>query len=105
MYIYYIIFWKRFYIKASVTDGAGFIGSHVAEKLIVEEFEVCVLDDLSMGLEENLVGNVKFFNMNICDKNILSIFEKEQFDFVVHLAAQTSVNESVNNPYIDANII
>ena len=48
------------YRKALVTGGAGFIGSHLANKLINLGLEVVVLDDLSVGIKKNICSDVKF---------------------------------------------
>lgn len=90
--------------KVLVTGGAGFIGSHVVEKLICKNHSVCVIDDLSTGKRKNLPQHdkLKFFERNILDNSLHEIFEKEKPDFVVHLAAQVSVNNSVADPYADA---
>lgn len=90
--------------KVLVTGGAGFIGSHVVEKLISKNHSVCVIDDLSTGKQENLPqhGKLKFFERNIVEDSLNEIFEKEKPDFVIHLAAQVSVGNSIANPYDDA---
>lgn len=90
--------------KVLVTGGAGFIGSHVVENLLVKNHSVCVIDNLSTGKRENLPENekLKFFERNILDNSLNEIFEKEKPDFVIHLAAQVSVSNSVSDPYDDA---
>ncbi len=82
-------------MKVLVTGGAGFIGSHLVDRLINEDFEVIVLDNLSSGC----VGNVKmhmkekrfrFVKGDVRDKHVV---EKSlnSVDAVFHLAAITSV--------------
>lgn len=91
-------------MKILVTGGAGFIGSHVIEKLIKENCQVVVIDNLSTGLRENVFVNVKFIEMDICSADLLSVFENEHFDAVIHLAAQTMVPVSLERPDYDSQI-
>jgi UDP-glucose 4-epimerase len=91
-------------MKILVTGGAGFIGSHVIEKLIQENCQITVLDNLHTGLKENVPEGIEFIEMDICDKEVMSVFEVGQFDCVIHLAGQTMVDVSVKDPLMDANI-
>ena len=90
--------------KVLITGGAGFIGSHIVEKLIEKDYFVIVLDNFSSGSKENLPksDNLKLYCTNIEKDSLDSIFDTEKPDYVVHLAAQTSVNYSISNPYFDA---
>lgn len=91
-------------IKVLVTGGAGFIGSHVADRLIEEKYEVVIVDDLSTGFRENVNLKAKFYEVNICDKEkIEQIFETEKPDFINHHAAQMDVRKSTEDPVFDAN--
>lgn len=85
-------------MKCLVTGGAGFIGSHLADKLITKGHKVAVIDNLSNGKEENLNPKVKFYKTDIQDQKISQIFEKEKPDIVFHYAAQIDVRKSVENP-------
>jgi len=89
-------------MKILITGGAGFIGSHLVEKLLKENCQVLVLDNLHTGLRENLPQGVSLIEMDVRDENILAVFAKEKFDGVVHLAGQTMVNVSVDDPQFDA---
>ena len=83
-----------------VTGGAGFIGSHLVEKLIERGDQVVILDDLSTGAPQNLAtveGKVIFHNGNILDRPIIEKFVAE-CDYVVHLAAALGVLNIVNKP-------
>ena len=74
--------------KSLVTGGAGFIGSHVAEHLLLRGHDVTVLDDLSGGFTDNLVEGTRFIHGSINDvESVNSLFEQEEFDYVFHLAA------------------
>lgn len=92
--------------KVLITGGAGFIGSHIADKLSENNYSIVVLDNLSSGKEDNLqnYGNLKFYQVNVEKDDLEEIFENEKPDFVIHLAAQTSVNYSISNAYFDADM-
>ena len=75
-------------MKALVTGGAGFIGSHVAEELITAGHEIVVLDDLSGGFKENIPERAVFYEGSINDVTLLEkLFKEYRFDYVYHLAA------------------
>ena len=74
--------------KVLVTGGAGFIGSHVADELIERGYKVTILDDLSGGFKENVNPKAEFVQGSIVDHSLIDqLFNKENFDFVYHLAA------------------
>lgn len=91
-------------MKVLVTGGAGFIGSHLVEKLSEENCQVMVLDNLHTGLRENVPAGVALVELNVCDPQLLPLFETEKFDAVVHLAGQTMVNVSIDDPHYDAQV-
>ncbi len=75
-------------MKAIVTGGAGFMGSHVVDALLEKEVEVLVLDDLSGGFRENVSQQAEFVEASILDHDLInSLFEEHRFDYVFHLAA------------------
>ena len=87
-------------MKYLITGGAGFIGSHLVEKLIVRGDQVVVLDNLSTGLASNLSGikeKIVFEQGNILDKAVIDKLVSES-DYVVHLAAALGVLNIVNKP-------
>jgi len=87
-------------MKYLITGGAGFIGSHLAEKLITRGDQVVILDNLSTGSAINLFGikdEILFEEGNILDKKVIDKLVSES-DFVVHLAAALGVLNIVNNP-------
>ena len=90
--------------KVLITGGAGFIGSHIIEVLQKENCEITVLDNLHTGLRENVPNDIRLIEMDIRDKSVLNLFEQYQFDVVLHLAGQTMVNVSVDDPFYDADI-
>ena len=87
-------------MKYLITGGAGFIGSHLTEKLIARGDQVVILDNLSTGSASNLSGineKIKFEEGNILDKAIIDKLVAES-DYVVHLAAALGVFNIVNKP-------
>ncbi|NTU42002.1 MAG: NAD-dependent epimerase [Nitrospirales bacterium] len=119
--------------KVLITGAAGFIGSHLAERLLERGDEVVGLDNIndyydvrlkysrlekagitkeSIGCnssaESSKYGKYRLVNLNLEDReNVLRLFETERFDCVVNLAAQAGVRYSLVNPYayIDSNIL
>lgn len=89
-----------------ITGGAGFIGSHLVELLssFPNEYKIIVVDNLSTGRLENLPANIEFFKCDIREKELEDIFKTKNINTVIHLAAQTMVSYSINNPDIDADI-
>jgi len=88
--------------KVLVTGGAGFIGSHVVDRLVTEGFDVRVIDDLSNGRLENIQGHlnsgkVEFVKGNICDPAFVTKSLKD-VSSVAHFAALISVPLSIKNP-------
>ncbi len=88
--------------RALVTGGAGFIGSHVADRLLKEGFDVHVLDDLSAGFRRNLPSHAVFHQLDINTKSASELVEDTEFDVIVHSAAQMDVRASVADPVFDA---
>ncbi len=87
-------------MKYLVTGGAGFIGSHLVEKLIARGDQVIVFDNLSTGSAINLSGvkeKITFYEGNILDKAAIDKLVSES-DYVVHLAAALGVLNIINKP-------
>lgn len=97
-------------MKALVTGGAGFIGSHLVDQLLDENIEVVVLDSLEGGWLKNLQkaqANPKFsfFQVDITKKNKIKPYFKG-VDWVFHLAAKADIVPSIENPrdYFETNV-
>jgi UDP-glucose 4-epimerase len=89
--------------KVLVTGGAGFIGSHIVDELIENEYDVIIVDDLSSGKLENINKNADYYHCDIVSKNILrDVFEETLPDHVIHHAAQATVVKSMSDPISDA---
>jgi UDP-glucose 4-epimerase len=95
---------KVLIMKLLITGGAGFIGSHVAELMLSVGHEVHVLDDLSSGFHHNIPDSATFHKMDIRDSEIHSLWKNQQFDILIHLAAQMDVRKSVADPVFDVDV-
>jgi UDP-glucose 4-epimerase len=89
-------------MRAVVTGGAGFIGSHVVDALGARGDEVHVLDDLSKGLRRNVAAAATLHVADIRDAD--AVFDSAPPDVVLHLAAQADVRVSVERPDHDAEV-
>ncbi|QTA37357.1 NAD-dependent epimerase/dehydratase family protein [Thermosipho ferrireducens] len=91
--------------RVLVTGGAGFIGSHLTDRLIELGYEVVVVDNLSTGKKENVNPKAQLIVADIQKhEEMEKLFSKNTFSYVFHLAAQASVSISVKNPVFDANV-
>jgi UDP-glucose 4-epimerase len=92
-----------------VTGGAGFIGSHLVDRLLAEGRRVVAVDDLSTGRLANLdtarrdaAGRFEFQRLDITRSTLEAVVERHRPDVVLHLAAQTDPDRSVESPVDDA---
>ena len=92
-------------MKVLVTGGAGFIGSNLADELVLRGHDVSIVDNLSTGKMENVNGQAKFHKADLRDADQLeSVFESEKPEAVFHLAAQINVRSSIKDPIYDASV-
>ncbi len=93
-----------------VTGGAGFIGSHLVDRLLEHGFDVVVVDDFSSGSVANLEAATRFgsqlkvMRQDITDPTLVEVFENVSPRFVFHLAAQSDVRRSMADPVLDASV-
>jgi UDP-glucose 4-epimerase len=92
-----------------VTGGAGFIGSHLCDRLLAEGARVVAVDDLTTGRVSNLDAagrheRFTFVEQDVREPVLGSIFERHRPDVVMHLAAQAGVRPSLDDPYHDASV-
>src|SRR5919198_6429710 len=90
-------------VRAVVTGGAGFIGSHVADALLARGDDVCVVDNLASGKRKNVPAGARFEERDVRD-GLSELFEELEPDACFHLAAQADVVTSVERPGYDAEV-
>lgn len=88
-------------MRVLITGGAGFIGSALARRLLVDGDDVVVIDDLSTGLRKNVPERARFVFGDLADPATLNLIPDGAYDAVVHLAAQSSGAISQKYPYAD----
>jgi UDP-glucose 4-epimerase len=88
--------------RVLVTGGAGFIGSHLADRLLADGFAVTVLDNLSTGVRERVPEGAEFVEGDVADRGVVDqVFADESFDAVFHVAGQASIRISFSRPEDD----
>lgn len=90
--------------KVLITGGAGFIGSHLSNKLSESDFDVLVVDNLSKGKRSNINTNVTLVKQDIRSKKFISTIQTFKPDFLFHLAAQTNILKSQQDPRAEFNV-
>jgi len=106
------------YKSVLITGAAGFIGFHLARRLLNDGYHIVGIDNMNpyydVKLKESRVGiltefkNFSFFGIDISAKDLMKdVFDKNRFDVVVNLAAQAGVRYSIENPnaYVDSNLV
>jgi UDP-glucose 4-epimerase len=92
-------------VRAIVTGGAGFIGSHVVDLLVARGDEVVILDDLSSGRRENVNPEAELVVADIRDQHAVDeVFGEARPDACLHLAAQVDVRVSIARPDFDGEV-
>ena len=105
-------------MKILITGAAGFIGFHVAERLLAQGHDVVGIDNLNDYYDVNLKRarlarietqpNFRFLKLELADRAAMAeLFARERFERVIHLGAQAGVRYSIDNPhaYADANLV
>ena len=91
-----------------VTGGAGFIGKHLVAKLLRDQHEITIFDNFSSSSKNDITylleDGVSLVTGDVLDYDLL-LKSMSSCDFVIHLAAQTSVSQSIADPKTTADII
>src|SRR5213596_1772280 len=102
-------------MRILVTGGAGFVGSHLVEKLLAAGREVAILDDFNDFYDPQIKhANIASFGKDVVihhvdlrdDASVRNVFRREKFDTIAHLAARAGVRPSIQDPqlYYDTNV-
>ena len=95
-------------MRVLVTGGAGFIGSHVVDRLLADGHEAAIVDSLERGSRDNIVGplerGVPLHVLDVRDPSLADVIARERPELVMHLAAQIDVRVSVADPILDADV-
>ena len=102
-------------MRTLVTGGAGFIGSHLAEKLLSAGHEVSILDDFNDFYDPEIkranlaaaAADMRIHTLDLRDSQaVKELFHREKFDVIAHLASRAGVRPSIKNPqlYYDTNV-
>lgn len=91
-------------MRITVTGGAGFIGSHLVDRLIEDGHTVQVIDNLYTGNKDFVHSKAQFVELDIRDPSVCSVLEEFRPDYIFHEAAQTEVSTSMSDPMLDCDI-
>ncbi|MGH2728315.1 MAG: NAD-dependent epimerase/dehydratase family protein, partial [Actinomycetota bacterium] len=95
-------------MKILVTGGAGFIGSHIVDRMLDDGHDIAVVDSLLGGKRANLAGAIskgaRLHVLDIRDEKLRGLIADEQPEVIMHLAAQIDVRISVTDPILDADV-
>jgi UDP-glucose 4-epimerase len=89
-------------VRVLVTGAAGFIGSHLADRLVADGHEVIGIDDMSSG--HNTPEHTELHRMDVADPALATLVAERRPEVICHLAAQVSVRVSVGDPARDARV-
>jgi len=90
--------------RVLITGGAGFIGSHLAKRLLEMGYNVTILDNLTTGESDNIPSGADFLNGDISKKKTYKLLPDLKFSYVLHLAAQSSGEISNEKPDLDLEV-
>jgi UDP-glucose 4-epimerase len=84
--------------RVLITGGAGFVGSHLAQKLVVQSNHVVCLDNYLSGLRSNHIAGVSNVEGDVND--IVQIFGDQKFDYIFHFGEYSRVEQSLDEPHV-----
>jgi UDP-glucose 4-epimerase len=90
--------------KILLTGGAGFIGSHIVDRLVEMGHDVIVVDNLTSGFRANVNPSARFYELDVCDPEFARLVRAERPEVIDHHAAQTMVRVSTERPGHDAQV-
>jgi UDP-glucose 4-epimerase len=90
--------------RALVTGGAGFIGSHMTERLLADGYDVTCIDNLSTGYKENVPAGTRLIVGDVSDREALKEAFEPAPDVVFHIAGQASTIRSFDDPHDDIRV-
>ncbi|WLD94938.1 NAD-dependent epimerase/dehydratase family protein [Alkalihalobacillus sp. AL-G] len=91
-------------MKVLITGGCGFIGSHLADFLALQEYKVIVVDNFCSGHHISSNSLITYIEKDCVKDGLDQVFLNEKPDYVIHLAAQVDVKKSMNYPVFDAEL-
>lgn len=91
-------------MKVLVTGGAGFVASHIVDRLIELGHAVIVVDNLATGYRENVNPGARFYELDVREAEFARLIEAERPEVIDHHAAQTMVRVSTEQPEYDAQV-
>lgn len=86
-----------------ITGGKGFIGRHLAIRLMSMNYNLIIIDDESNSMDLELIPRAKYIKEDISKIDFISLFDQYKFKYVFHLAAQVNLRHSIHDPKQDAN--
>ena len=89
------IFWAK---KVLITGGAGFVGAHLAQKLVVASDNIVCLDNYLSGRKSNHIAGVSYVEGDVND--IIEIFGAQKFDYIFHFGEYSRVEQSLDEPHV-----